>query len=299
MSKVVPLESLRRFVAPGSTVALGGAWMSNHPMAAVRQLIRDGVGELHVVDSLASIDVDLLVGAGLVRELTFSMVSLEAFGLAPHFRRAVEDGTLRINEVSGVAMNVAMDAGARNVPFLPMGDLGSSALPERVPHILRRVDCPFTGESLLAVRAFHPDVALLHVLRADAEGNCQVDGPLAIDPEIARASRSAVVTCEQLVTSDEIASSAATTHIPGFLVDAVIEAPFGAHPTTHVPRYGFDAWEIMAYADTCADGKGAAYVQQLRSESEDEYRARVLDPQRRAVLASVADRAHTLEEDAA
>jgi glutaconate CoA-transferase subunit A len=299
MSKVVALERLGDLVSPGQTVALGGAWMSNHPMAAVRQLIRDGVGDLHVIDSLASIDVDLLVAAGLVRELTFSMVSLEAFGLAPHFRRAVQDGSLKINEVSGVAMNVAFDAGARNVPFLPMATLGSSELPEHVPDVIRHVSCPFTGQELLAIRAFNPDVAILHVLRADAEGNAQVDGPLAIDPEIARASRRVILTCEELVATSEIAAAPASTHIPGFLVEAVIEAPFGAHPTTHVPRYGFDAWAIMEYADLCAEGGGADYVEQLRGETEEGYRARVLDDERRAVLRSVADNARTLEGNAA
>jgi glutaconate CoA-transferase subunit A len=299
MSKVVALEQLPELVAPGETVALGGAWMSNHPMAAVRQLIRDGIGDLHVIDSLASIDVDLLIAAGLVRELTFSMVSLEAFGLAPHFRRAVQDGSLKINEVSGVAINVGFDAGARNVPFLPMGTLGSSELPQRVPDIISTVACPFTGDELLAIRAFTPDVAILHVLRADADGNAQVEGPLAIDPEIARASRRVIVTCEELVGRGEIAAQPASTHIPGFLVSAVIEAPFGAHPTTHVPRYGFDAWAIMDYADRCAEGDGAAYVQQLREESEADYRGRVLDDERRIVLASVADNAVTLEGDPA
>jgi glutaconate CoA-transferase subunit A len=299
MSKVIALEDLRDLVEPGQTVALGGAWMSNHPMAAVRQLIRDGIGDLHIVDSLASIDVDLLIAAGLVRELTFSMVSLEAFGLAPHFRRAVQEGTLTIHEVSGVAINVAVDAGARNVPFLPMGDLGSSELPDHVPESLARVTCPFTGEDLMAVRAITPDVAVLHVLRADAQGNAQVEGPLAIDPEIARASRRVVVTCEELVGTDEIAAAAAATHIPGFLVDAVIEAPFGAHPTTHVPRYGFDAWAVMEYADVCAEGAGDAYVQQLRAETEDGYRARVLDDERRTVLVAVAENARTLEGDPA
>jgi len=295
MSKVVALEDLPDLVAPGQTVALGGAWMSNHPMAAVRQLIRDGVGDLHVIDSLASIDVDLLVAAGLVRELTFSMVSLEAFGLAPNFRRAVQDGTVRIHEISGVAINVGFDAGARNVPFLPMADLGSSELPGRSPEAIDAIVCPFTGERLMAVRAITPDVAILHVLRADAQGSCQVEGPLAIDPEIARASTRVVVTCEELVSTEELAERPGSTHIPGFLVDAVIEAPFGAHPTTHVPRYGFDAWAVMEYADRCAEGGAQEYVAQLRSETEEGYRDRVLDPERRTVLASVAAHAQTLE----
>jgi glutaconate CoA-transferase subunit A len=295
MSKVVPLEKLREFVAPGQTVGLGGAWMSNHPMAAVRELIRAGLDELHVVDSLASIDIDLLVGAGLVRELTFSMVSLEAFGLAPHFRRAVQDGSLQINEISGVALNVALDAGAHNVPFLPMAELGGSQLPEMCPSGYGSVTCPFTGERLLAVRAINPDVALIHVRRADEEGNCQVDGPLASDPELARAAKRVVITCEELVSRADIAATPELTHIPGFLVHAVIEAPFGAHPTTHVPCYGFDAWAIMEYADVCAEGGGPEYIARLQTETEADYRARVLDDERRAVLESIAGHARTLD----
>src|ERR1700722_12605465 len=116
MSKVTTLEELPNFIESGQSVGLGGAWMSNHPMAAVRQLVRDGIDQLHVIGSLCSIDVDLLIGAGLVRELTFSMVSLEAYGLATHFRRAAEAGTIKLNELSGVAFNVALAAGARQFP---------------------------------------------------------------------------------------------------------------------------------------------------------------------------------------
>jgi glutaconate CoA-transferase subunit A len=224
------------------------------------------------------------------------MVSLEAYGLAPHFRKAVQDGSLRINEVSGVAINVALDAGARNVPYLPMRDIGASQLPEMAPGNYAETVCPFTGQRLLAIRAFNPDVALIHVLRADAAGNAQVDGPLSVDPELARAAGRVVITCEDLVETDEIAANPAATHIPGFLVDAVVHAPFGAHPTSHIPRYGFDAWAVMAYADQCADGHGAAHLHQLAAESEAGYRERVLDDDRRAVLRTVVRDAPTLVE---
>jgi glutaconate CoA-transferase, subunit A len=288
MSKIVPLEELPSLVTPGRSVGFGGAWLSNHPMAAVRQLIRDRIGDLHVIGSLCSIDVDLLIGAGLVRELTFSMVSLEAFGLAPHFRRAVQDGTIKINEISGVAFNIAIDAGARNVPFLPTGLLGSSQLPEATADLYSRVTCPFTKTEMLAIRALNPDVALIHARHADSDGNAQVDGPIAVDGELARAARQVVVTCEELVDTDTIAANPAATHIPGFLVNAVIEAPWGAHPTTHVPAYGFDAWAVADYADICAAGDAADYIARLAAETEAEYRARVLDEPRRTVLQNVA-----------
>lgn len=288
MTKVVSLEELPSLVPPGQSVGFGGAWLSNHPMAAVRQLLRDRIGDLHVIGSLCSIDVDLLIGAGLVRELTFSMVSLEAFGLAPHFRRAVQDGTVQINEISGVAFNIAIDAGARNVPFLPTGLLGSSQLPEVTSDLYARVTCPFTQTEMLAIRALNPDVALIHARRADSVGNAQVDGPIAVDGELARAARRVIVTCEELVETETIAADPAATHIPGFLVDAVIEAPWGAHPTTHVPMYGFDAWAVADYADICAAGEAAGYIERLAGETEAEYRARVLDDDRRTVLQNVA-----------
>jgi glutaconate CoA-transferase, subunit A len=295
MSKVVPLEELSSFVPPGHSVGFGGAWLSNHPMAAVRQLIRDRIGELHVIGSLCSIDVDLLIGAGLVRELTFSMVSLEAFGLAPHFRKAVQEQTLTIHELSGVAFNVAIDAGARKVPFLPMALLGASQLPEVTPELYAQVMCPFTAKQLLAIRALNPDVAIVHARRADAAGNAQVEGPLAVDPELARAARHVIVTCEELVETEVLVANPAATHIPGFLVDAVIEAPWGAHPTTHVPVYGFDAWAVADYADACADGGGEAYLALLAGESEHEYRQRVLDEERQTVLRTVSSETETLE----
>jgi glutaconate CoA-transferase subunit A len=118
---------------------------------------------------------------------------------------------------------------------------------------------------------------------------------MSCDPELARAARRLVITCEELVDTETIAADPASTHIPGFLVDAVIEAPFGAHPTTHVPRYGLDAWAVMEYADACGEGRGAEVLDQLGNESEEDYRARVLDNDRRAVLETVAREAPTLE----
>ena len=209
MSKVIPIEDLSQLVTGGQSVGLGGAWMANHPMAAVRQLIRDDIRDLHIIGSLSSIDVDLLIGAGVAGELTFSMVSLEAYGLAPNFRKAVQAGTLVIHEVTGVAFNLALDAGARHIPYMPMVGLGGSQIPEVSPDHYAEITCPFTGQELLAVRALVPDVAIIHVLRADAEGNAQVEGPLSVDPELARAAKRVVITCEEIVDTETIAAAPA------------------------------------------------------------------------------------------
>jgi glutaconate CoA-transferase subunit A len=300
MNKIVPLEELASFVPAGSLVGLGGAWLSNHPMAALRQLIRDGVGDLHLAETMGSMDIDMMVGAGLVNKVTFSMVSLEVFGLAPHFRRAVQEGTIEITELTGLALNTAFEAGSRNIPFLPLASLGLSEIPDRQPEWYARIDDPFTGIDLLAVKALRPDVALFHVRRASASGDCQYDGPMTIDPEMSRSARTVVVTCEEIVSDDVIKANPHMTKIPGFLVDAVIEAPFGAHPLTHVPAYGLDAWELRDYAAAAADPAAwTGYLKQLRSETEAEYRDRVLPPERRRVVRNLARAGQALEGFAA
>jgi len=295
VNKVVPLEQLGELVPSGSLVGLGGAWLSNHPMAAMRQLLRDGVGDLHLAETMGSMDIDMMVGAGLVSKVTFSMVSLEAFGLPPHFRRAVQGGEIEITELSGLALNTAFEAAARNIPFLPMASLGLSEFPARQPEWYASIDDPFTGIDLLAIKALVPDVALLHVRRASPAGDCQYDGPMAIDPEMSRSAKRVVVTCEEIVSADVIQASPQMTKIPGFLVDAVIEAPFGAHPLTHVPLYGLDAWELRDYAAAAADPEAwPTYLDRLRTESEDQYRERVLPPGRRRVIRNLARAGETL-----
>lgn len=293
MTKVRDLEVVGDLVRDGDTVALGGAWFSNHPMASVRQLIRAGRSDLHIIELLGSIDTDLLIGAGAVAELTFSMVTLEAFGLAPRFRRSVEAGELRLNELPALTMNIAIDAAGRNVPFLPLNAPHSDLLTDG--EYVRTVTCPYTGAPTQVVRAIKPRVALIHALRADARGTTQVDGPHAIDPELARAAEIVIVTCEELVDTDEIVKNPALTSIPAYLVDVVIEAPFGAHPTTHTPRYGLDAWEIKRYAQAATDGEAyEGYLEQLRTESEAEYRARTIG-ERGRVLRALVDEAEVLE----
>jgi len=295
-NKIVSLDQLSELVPDGSLVGLGGAWLSNHPMTAVRQLVRDGRTGLHFAETMGSMDIDLLVGAGVAAAVTFSMVSLEAFGLPPHFRRAVQKGEIAITELTGLALNTAFEAASRNIPFLPMASLGLSEVPGRQPGWYARIEDPFSGRDLLAVKALTPDVALLHVRRASANGDCQYDGPMAIDPEMSRAARRLVVTAEEIVSQDVIEAHPHMTKIPGFLVDAVIEAPFGAHPLTHVPCYGLDAWELRDYASAANDLEAwPAYLERLRTETEDEYRARVLPPERARVVRNLARAGRALE----
>lgn len=288
--KITSLERVSDFVSDGDTVALGGAWFSNHPMAAVRQLVRDGRRDLHVLTVVGSIDVDLLIASGTVGHLTFSMVTLEAFGLAPNFRSAIETGTIGFTEMTGLGMLIGLEAQGRGVPYLPYRGPFGSDIPARYPELYATVECPFTGEELTAVRALRPDVAIVHAWRADAEGNAQWDGTSAADVDMAKAAERVIVTCERIVPRRTIVASAHKTKVPGYYVDAVIEAPFGAHPTSHVPEYAFDAWQVKEYAEVARDAV-TAYVDRLRGESESAYRDRVLAEGRDKVLRSIVEQA--------
>lgn len=297
VNKTVNLEELPGLIPSKGLVALGGGWFSNHPMAAVRELVRAGRGDLDLLSLLGTIDVDLLVGAGLVERLTFSMVTLEAFGLAQQFRRAVQSGKLGITEIPALSLQVALEAGAANVPFMPLrGPIGSDLVAAN-PEVFGTASTSLGDQDVMIVKAIRPAVSIIHALRCDRLGNAQFEGTFGQDPEMAAASERVIVTCEEIVDSSEIASQPDTTKIPGYLVDAVIEAPFGAHPCSHVPRYAQDAWEILAYQRASLAGatEYGAYVDQLSRESEAEYQARVLGSTRGPVLEALAASGRTLE----
>lgn len=295
-NKIVPLEELGALVEDGQTVALGGSWFANHPMAAVRQLVRAGRKDLHAITIVGSVDVDLLAGAGVLSHLSFSMVTLEAFGLAPNVRRGIESGTLGFTEYTGLGLLIGLEAGHRGVPYLPYRGPFGSDIPARYPDLYRTVTCPFTGEELSAVRSINPDVAIVHALRCDPEGNAQWDGTSAADVDMAQSAKRVIVTCEEIVSRDVIVANAHMTKVPGYYVHAVVEAPFGAHPTSHVPRYAVDAWQLMEYAAAAAGGDSfSKYVDRLRSESEEEYQRRVLGDGRAGVLRALVEEARVLE----
>jgi acyl CoA:acetate/3-ketoacid CoA transferase alpha subunit len=292
--KVVPLQALGGLVPDGASVAFGGGWFANHPMAAVRQLIRAGRKDLHAITVVGSVDMDLLAAADVLGHLSFSMVTLEAFGLAPNVRRTIESGTLPFTEYTGLGMLIGLEAQGRGMPFLPYRGPFGSDLPARYPEIYATTNCPFTGEELTAVRALQPDVAIVHALRCDAEGNAQWDGTSGPDVDMAKAAKRVIVTCEEIVDRPVIVENPHMTKLPGYYVHAVIEAPFGAHPTSHIPRYAMDAWQLMDYAGQAGTDAITDYVARIRSESEDDYRARVLTG-RGDVLAALVDVAETLE----
>jgi glutaconate CoA-transferase subunit A len=226
-------EAVSLFVRPGDCVVMGAALEALIPFAAGFEIVRRGIGELTLVGPISDMLFDVLIGAGAVAEVRAAWVGNVMMGSGYNFRRAVEGGVprpVRVVDHSNFRLQTGLKAAAQGVPYLPVRTALGSSLLEGNPH-LRVVECPFTGEKLVAVEALKPDVAILHVQRADAEGNAHVWGNLGVTQEAAFAAERVLLVAEEIVPPWVIASDPNRTVIPGFLVTAVAEARWGSHPS--------------------------------------------------------------------
>lgn len=227
-------DAIAENVADGDAIALGLALESGIPFAAVHEIIRQGRTDLTLIGPISDMAFDQLIGAGTVARVVAAWVGNVAGGSGYAFRRAVEDGMPRPIEVvdhSNFSVGLALKAAAMGLPYLPtFTGIGGDIVKDH-PGI-RSVDDPFGGPSLLAVAALRPDVAIIHVQRADEEGNAHLWGNLGLTVEAAYAARRTVVICEEIVAREVIRSDPNRTLIPGFLVSAVVEEPGGALPAS-------------------------------------------------------------------
>ena len=233
MSKLATMQdAMNRLVHDGDIVAMEG-FTHLIPFAAGHELIRQRRRELALVRLTPDLIFDQMIAAGCARKLVFSWAGNPGVGSLHAFRRAVEHGfprPLELEEYSHFGLALRLQAGAAGVPFLPTRNFAGSDL-SRVNPRIRRVSCPHTGEELWSVPALTPDVTILHAQRADAEGNTQVWGLVGVHKEAAFAARRVVVVVEEVVPPEVIRRDPNRTLIPGFRVDAVVEEPFGAHPS--------------------------------------------------------------------
>jgi glutaconate CoA-transferase, subunit A len=235
-------EAIDRHVPSGSMVLLGAQLEQMIPFAAGHELIRHGRRDLTLVGPISDILFDQLIGAGCVSRVMAAWVGNVSAGVGYCFRRAVESSVPRRIEVvdySNFTMALALHAAALGVPFLPTyATLGSDLLKKNGN--LREFSSPVSEEKLVAVRALRPDVAILHVQRADAQGNAHVWGSLGVAVDGARAARKVILVVEEIVEPSVIASDPNRTLVPGFLVSAVVHEPGGAHPSPVQGYYGRD-----------------------------------------------------------
>ena len=261
----------------GMTIGLGGWAARRKPMSIVRAILRSDLTDLTIA-SYGGPDVGMLCAAGKVRTLISAFVSLDAIPLEPHYRAARQSAAIAERPMDEGMFLLALQAAAWRVPFLPTRvGLGSDLF--REDPALRTVTDPYGVEELVAVPALHLDAAIVHLNRADERGNAAFLGPdLYFDDLLLEAARAGYVSCERLVSTEELAAEAPlhAMRTNRMFVTGVVEAPNGAHPTSCVPDHGVDDAFLSTYAGSA---KSAEAWDEFRSTylagSEADYQAAI------------------------
>ncbi|MFT4508597.1 CoA transferase subunit A [Caballeronia sp. 15711] len=246
-SKLRELDDALSVVKAGHLVALGGLWFHNNPSAAVRALARRGAKDLQIVAAPpSSYAVDLLIGAGCVTRATVGHVSFEHLGFAPNFRRAAQQGAVTIIDADEATILGGLMATVEHLDSHPVTSVKGT-------DITRSPIASHNDAGVVAPVAMSPDVCILHVQEADIYGNVRDLGTPFCDPLFAKASKHVIVTADLIVDNRIVRKEPHRTTIPGYLVDAVVEAPFGAHPCSSHGVYVHDEDLISQYINAGAD----------------------------------------------
>jgi len=272
-NKIMTLaEAIKRYVFDGCHISIGGFTMVRNPMAAVYEIIRQDIKNLHLYAHSNGQGVDELIGAGCVAKLEIAYGGNGRFAsTCVRFRKAVERGTLSVEDYTNYQMTLRFMAGAMGVPYLPTrSSLGtdiidkwgfSEAMRKEDPKIpdqkLIVTDNPFdktgTVPKVVLVPAINTDVAILHVQKADAQGTARINGLTFSDVEQAKSAQRVILTCEEIVSTDDLRADPDQNQIPFFYVDAVVHVPFGAFPTSCHRCYDYDPVYLNEYLKSAQD----------------------------------------------
>lgn len=261
-------EAVAKFINDGDYIGTELYGTVRCPQSLINEVIRQGKKELRVAGQ-GVYELDLLLGAGLVKALDHTYIGMEVYGISNCLRREVESGRVEhCVEWSNAAIAWRFKATAMGVPFLPTRSmLGTDTLKYSAAIV---VEDPFTGDPIALLPALILDVGLIHVHRADKYGNCQIDGISGFAFELARASKRLLISTEEIVSTDEIRRQPDRTIIPYYLVDAVIEAPFGSHPGEMCYIYERDEPHIKSWAEASKDPETTqAYLQKYIYDLKD------------------------------
>lgn len=282
MDKVVTLSEAVATIPSGSHIALSGFAITRCTMAFVHEVIRQGIKGLTVSQCVGAMDADLLAGAGALERIIYGGGSLDRFGRLACVNRGIEGGTLIAEEYSSLSMAVRYLAGALGLPFIPIRSLRGSDVQRRLQEVaptnLDSVVDPFSGEDWLVLKPLLPDVSVVQVQVADAEGNAWILGPRWDNEEQAKSSKRVIVMTEELVSTEVIRRDPERTVIHGFRVSHVVQLPFSAHPTSVYRAYDYDADHIKLYVELTKTPEGVkAYLDKYVYGVEDhwEYLERV------------------------
>jgi glutaconate CoA-transferase, subunit A len=229
-SKLISLsEAIKNTIKNGDLVYAAG-FTHLIPFAAGHEIIRQGYKDLVLARATPDLIYDQMVAAGCARKVIFSYMGNPGVGSLRFVRSEIEAGRLEWEEYSHFGMISRLQAGASGLPFMPMNPTAAGDLERSNPNI-RKVTDPYNGREVVVVPALKPDVAIVHVQRADAEGNAHIWGILGEQKEAAFAAEKVILTAEEIVSQEIIRSDPNRTIIPGFIVEAVCHVPFCSHPS--------------------------------------------------------------------
>ncbi|MDX1377593.1 MAG: CoA-transferase [Anaerolineales bacterium] len=242
-------DAISEYVSDGDTVYAAG-FTHLIPFAAGHEIIRQGKKDLTLARATPDLIYDMLVAAGCARKVIFSYMGNPGVGSLRIVRSFIEQGKLEREEYSHFGMITRLQAGASGLPFLPMNQTGATDLEQANPNI-RRIPDPYGGKDVIVVPALNPDVAIVHVQRADANGNAHLWGIIGEQKEAAFAAKKVILTAEEIVDETVIRSDPNRTMIPGIVVSAVCHVPFACHPSYAQGYYDRDnefylAWDKVS-----------------------------------------------------
>lgn len=266
-NKVMPLkQAIETYVKNGSHISIGGFTLNRNPMAAVYEIIRQKVRNLHLYAHSNGVGLDELIGAGTVSKLEIAYAgSGRSAPTCVCFARAIQNQELLVEDYSNYMMSLRFMAGSMGLPFLPtLSGFGSDIMekwgfskslrqsdPRIVDEKLAVIDNPFghwAGASkVVLVPAINPDITIIHVQKADSMGTCSIQGLTFADIEQVKASCHVIVTCEQLVNKAELRVNPDLNQIPFIHVSAVCHVPWGGYPTAVYGHYDYDSDYLRRY----------------------------------------------------
>jgi acyl CoA:acetate/3-ketoacid CoA transferase alpha subunit len=267
-------EAVEEYIDEGDWIASGGFGHVRISTPILHEIIRQDVGELGMFGKTAVFDMDLLISTGNVTQVDSAYgFGHEARGLAPGSRRKIEGGECTVvADESNAALQWRFLAGMMGIPFVPSRILaGTDTFNKSAAKV---VEDPWSGDPVTLLPAAYPDVSFIHVTKADKYGNAVIDGISVEDPQLAGASKRLIVTAEEIVDNDEIRDDPQATEIPFFLVDAVVEAPYGSHPGEMPHQYYFDEDHYSEWIDASESEEGVEdYVETYitGTDSYEEY----------------------------
>ncbi|GGT55904.1 CoA-transferase [Streptomyces kurssanovii] len=276
--KTMTAEEVAGRLRSGMTIGIGGWGSRRKPMALVRALLRSDVTDLTVV-SYGGPDVGLLAAAGKIRKLVAAFATLDSIPLEPHFGAARQHAAFEMMELDEAMVMWGLTAAAQRLPFMPVrAGLASDVM--RVNPSLRTVTSPYADrEELVAVPALRLDAALVHLNRADVQGNAQYLGPDPyFDDLFCEAADAAYVSCERIVETADLRGDSCPQSllVKRAFVNGVVEAPNGAHFTSCAPDHDRDEAFQRAYAKAARDPDAwRAFGERFLSGDEGAYRAAV------------------------